>query len=156
MPYQPRDIYEFVSREDPSEQHPFAILGPYDEYQYLGCMITHGDPREYVDNVPMQPNYFENEDSIGNVSTVLFSIKNNVGSHFMRVRLEKHNDLNVRLVGRLSVDGFNQMSAIVQKFAPEKWIEFKRHSDAQVKLNRSIKRKREHENFLKLRRNSSK
>jgi hypothetical protein len=156
MQYQPRDIYEFVSREDDNEQHPFAILGPYDEYQYLGCMITHGDPKKYVDNVPMQPDYFEKDDIIGNVSTVLFSIKNEIGSHFMRVRLEKHNDLNVKLAGRLSVEGFNQMSAIVQKFAPEKWIVFKKYSDAQVELNHSIRKKRKHEDFLKFRSNPSK
>lgn len=151
MSYQPRDIYEFISQEDSNEQHPFAILGRYDDNNYLGCMITHGNPEDYVDNVEMQPNYFEKDDSLGNESTVIYSIKNGVGSHFMRVRLKKHNDLNVRLAGRLSVEGFNQMNDIVRKFEPEYWTEFKKYSYAQKKLNRNIRKRRDHENLVKSR-----
>lgn len=139
--YQPGDIYKFTTPEE-GARHPYAILGEYDSNSYLGCMITHGDPKDWVDNMPMEEGDFVKLDEEGKAYKVRYSTVKGIGSHFMRVGLKKHTELDVYRAGKLTATGFEKLNEIVRKTTPEFWDEFVVYSEAQKELNREIARDR--------------
>ena len=123
-------IYLF-DQQRPDAKHPFAILGLIDAFTYLGCMITHGDPNEYEDNLPMQPNFFEDKDENGDPATVRYTVnEKGIPSHFVRVGLRKGIDLSLNPAGLLTREGFDHMLSFIEKSDPERWISYKKHSYA--------------------------
>lgn len=139
--YQPGDIYKFTYPQK-GARHPYAILGRYDDDNYLGCMITHASSESRVDNVSMEEGDFVKLDEEGKLYEVRYSIVKGIGSHFMRVGLKKHTELDVYRVGQLTATGLEKLNAIVRKTAPEFWDEFEVYSEAQKKLNEEIARRK--------------
>jgi hypothetical protein len=137
--YQPGDICKFTTPEE-GACHPFAVLGRYDSDNYLGCMITHGDPKIWVDNMPMKPSYFVEVEEAGIAHKVLYSVEKGIGSHFMRVGLKKYTGLDVYRAGQLTAEGLYELTEIVKRTAPELWDEYVVYSKAQKDHNRRIAR----------------
>lgn len=132
------EIYCFTNPQ-PNEEHPFAIIGRIDEFNYLGCMITHGSPVDWVDNQPMKKDYFEERDSIGEPYRVVHSVdKQGIQSHFMKVGLKKGIDLDVKLAGMLTAKGLEYLTNVIRLTAPEDWKEYKRYAVAQKKHRQHI------------------
>jgi hypothetical protein len=132
--YQPGDICKFTTPEQEA-RHPFAVLGKCDNDNYLGCMITHADPKIWVDNMPMSPSYFVKLDENGIAHEVFYSIENGIGSHFVKVGLEKYTGLDVYRAGRLSDEGLRELTKIVKETAPELWEVYSIYSKAQKEHN---------------------
>ena len=114
------EIYSFANLQ-PDAKRPFAVIKRINDENYLGCMITHGDPRKWSDNIPMEPDYFEEEYCLGEKSTVVYSNKNGRGSCFVKVALMKAVDLNVIKSGQLTQKGLSKLYEAVKVLNPKKW-----------------------------------
>ena len=115
---QPGEIYSF-KEPSPDAWHPFAIVGPFDDEYYLGCMITHSNPKQYPDNIPMDPGDFEQEYDKGKQATITYSEIRGTGSHFVGVALFKKVDFAVTRSGQLSSQGLEKMVKAVEGLDPE-------------------------------------
>ena len=136
--YQPGEIYSFSESHDDA-RHPFAILDRFNEEYYLGCMITHGDPGKWPDNIPMGPEDFEREFDQGREAKVVYSENRGTGSHFVRVALLKEVDLAVKWSGQLSSQGLEKMRKAIEGLAPEMWGQYKVNSAQRLKTSKGKK-----------------
>ena len=128
--YQPGDICKFTNPK-PGARHPFAILGKCDSDNYLGCMITHGDPKDWLDNKPMGDGDFVDKDENGTPYKVRYSVVKGIGSHFVSADLKKHTELDVYKAGQLTIEGLKKLSEVVKGEAPELWDIYDARSKAQ-------------------------
>ena len=136
--YQPGEIYSFSESQDDA-RHPFAILDRFNEEYYLGCMVTHGDPEKWPDNIPMEPEDFEREFDQGREAKVVYSESRGTGSHFVRVALLKEVDLAVKWSGQLSSQGLEKMRKAIEGLDPEMWGQYKVNSAQRLKTSKGKK-----------------
>ncbi len=85
--------------------------------------------------MPMSPSYFVKLDENGIAHEVFYSIENGIGSHFVKVGLEKYTGLDVYRAGRLSDEGLRELTKIVKETAPELWEVYSIYSKAQKEHN---------------------
>lgn len=83
----------------------------------------------------MRPSYFVERDENGNAHEVFYSIENGIGSHFLKVGLEKCTGLDVYRAGRLTEEGLRELTETVKKTAPELWEVYVLYSRAQKEHN---------------------
>ena len=134
---QPGEIYSF-KEASPDARHPFAIVGPFDDEYYLGC-ITHSNPKQYPYNIPMDPRDFEQEYSNGKQATITYSEHRGTGSHFVGVALFKKVDLAVTWSGQLSTQGLEKMRKAIEGSDPEMWGQYKVNSAQRLKTSKGKK-----------------
>ena len=134
----PGGIYSFKEAQ-PDARHPFAIVGPFDDEYYLGCMITHGNPERWPDNIPMEPEDFEQEYDNGKQATITYSENRGTGSHFVSVALFKKVDFAVTWSGQLSAQGLDKMVKAVEGLSPEMWHRYKGNSIERLKASKEAR-----------------